>query len=256
LLEFLTRRAPFGCKRRFSSHWGEFPPLDQFSSRWEENLCPVFIGQIRVTETPQNRRRADLEMSGGDVDLAGELAPVVEVLADLPLGVAVIDDEQLAARLAGSGRHSGIPCNCGWPSRPGATRALVAAGGGVRWVPLSPRASGGMMISEGGILCQTTVGTPVGLRPGNWLAAKMGRGLFRPCRPGRCRADTISILRRGPTSGDSASLPRWGRRHYERGYARAARARRTPRAFLSFLALLALMALRAFCGICLPGLSV
>ena len=54
----------------------------------------------------QGQQRADLEVAGGDVDLAGELAPVVEVLADLPLGVAVVDDEQFTARLAGPVRHS------------------------------------------------------------------------------------------------------------------------------------------------------
>src|SRR5262249_62304673 len=48
---------------------------------------------------------ADLEIAGGDVDGLGDLAPVVEVAQDLPVLVAVVHDEEFAARLAGSVGH-------------------------------------------------------------------------------------------------------------------------------------------------------
>ncbi len=48
----------------------------------------------------QAQQPADLEVARGHVDGLGELAPVVQVALDLPVVVAVIDDEQFAAGLA------------------------------------------------------------------------------------------------------------------------------------------------------------
>ncbi len=53
----------------------------------------------------QRQQRADLEVAGGDVDGAGELAPVAQVAGGLPVFVAVVDDEQLAAGRALSFWH-------------------------------------------------------------------------------------------------------------------------------------------------------
>src|SRR5262249_29160757 len=60
----------------------------------------------------QAQEGADLEIAGGDVDGPGDLAPIVKVAQDLSVLVAVIDDEQLTARLAGARGHDGsIPGN-------------------------------------------------------------------------------------------------------------------------------------------------
>ena len=53
----------------------------------------------------QAQQAADLEVAGGHVDGLGELAPVVQVALDLPVVVAVIDDEQFAAGLARAFGH-------------------------------------------------------------------------------------------------------------------------------------------------------
>ena len=46
----------------------------------------------------EGQEAADLEGAGCDVDARRELAPVAEVVADSPHVVAVVDDEQVAAR--------------------------------------------------------------------------------------------------------------------------------------------------------------
>jgi len=50
-----------------------------------------------ATLPPAREESTDLEVSGGDVDRLGEAPPVEKVVADLPVRVAVIDDEQPAA---------------------------------------------------------------------------------------------------------------------------------------------------------------
>src|SRR5207253_4533126 len=64
------------------------------------DLLPLF---------PQAQESADFEVSRGDVDGLREPAPVAQIAEDLPVGVAVIDDEQFAAGLALARRHGMDP---------------------------------------------------------------------------------------------------------------------------------------------------
>ena len=79
----------------------------------------------------QAQQAADLEVAGGHVDGLGELAPVVQVALDLPVVVAVIDDEQFAAGLARAFGHD-IPAmyvskNKLWCGRPACPYAAETA---------------------------------------------------------------------------------------------------------------------------------
>ena len=47
--------------------------------------------------TIQSQQRADLEVAGGDVEGLRDLRPFAEVVADLPVCIAVVDDEEVAA---------------------------------------------------------------------------------------------------------------------------------------------------------------
>jgi hypothetical protein len=53
----------------------------------------------------QRQERPDLKIPGGAVNGFRNLAPVVEIANDLPIHVAVIDDEKLAASRARAVRH-------------------------------------------------------------------------------------------------------------------------------------------------------
>jgi len=48
----------------------------------------------------------DLEVARGDINRLGELAPVVQIAQNLPIIVAIIDDEQLAAALTRASWHA------------------------------------------------------------------------------------------------------------------------------------------------------
>jgi hypothetical protein len=73
----------------------------------------------------QAEQGADLEITGGDVDGAGNLAPVVEVAEDLPVLVAIVHNEQLAARFAGAVRHGMSRCVQGTGALEGANAAVL-----------------------------------------------------------------------------------------------------------------------------------
>ena len=45
----------------------------------------------------ERQQRTDLKEPAGDVEGAGYLGPVLQIFQALPFGVAVIDDEKLAA---------------------------------------------------------------------------------------------------------------------------------------------------------------
>ena len=62
---------------------------------------------------------ANFEIAGGDVDAAGDLAPVVEVAEDFPVGVAVVDDEPFDKLRAGPSRSSEQAGGVGDGSVPG-----------------------------------------------------------------------------------------------------------------------------------------
>jgi hypothetical protein len=51
---------------------------------------------------------ADFEIAGGNVDGARDLAPIIEIVHDFPVHVAVVHDEQVASGLTGSVGDGGI----------------------------------------------------------------------------------------------------------------------------------------------------
>src|SRR5207247_1534401 len=76
----------------------------------------------------EGEQAANLEIARGDIDTLGELAPVVEVAEDLPVRVAVIDDEQLAPRSADAFGHAR-------PEPPCLTQSIPNNAGGCQKVP-------------------------------------------------------------------------------------------------------------------------
>ena len=49
--------------------------------------------------------RTSFEIARGNVDGPGNLAPVMEIAKDFPVGIAVIDNKKFTALWAGSIRH-------------------------------------------------------------------------------------------------------------------------------------------------------
>jgi hypothetical protein len=61
---------------------------------------------------PKGQEGADLEIAGGDIYGLGNLTPVLKEFKDLPVGIAVVNDEQLTAGqadTAGHGWRSPVP---------------------------------------------------------------------------------------------------------------------------------------------------
>lgn len=53
----------------------------------------------------KGKKGTNFEIARGDVDGLGNLAPVMKIAQDFPVGIAVINDEKFTACLAGSIRH-------------------------------------------------------------------------------------------------------------------------------------------------------
>jgi hypothetical protein len=64
------------------------------------------------------QQRPNLEIARGNIESAGDVAPVVQILARFPLVVCVVDDEELTAGLSRDVRQLSSPLCRTTPATP------------------------------------------------------------------------------------------------------------------------------------------